>query len=108
MPDVFKFSDQYGDRMEIDMIEPHRLPDQLALINDYIIGVIINDGIYPLWSRGRKQVIVHILTATNVVMTSELHARYDRYFTPFNRNPRLQALQHSNGRIPPNHQNEHI
>ena len=83
MPHVFKFTDETGGLVRIS--EGIRQPEELALIDDYIIGVVIDTGIYPLWSRMGNQVIVRILTAENVVMTPELHARYDRYFTPITR-----------------------
>ena len=82
IPGVFAYSDQYQHRVTIDMDELNRLPNQLAIVNNYIIGVSIHGGVYRLWNSRGDQVIVHILSGRNVLMTPELHARYDRYFTP--------------------------
>ena len=91
MPEVVWYSDNYGDRIRIIEGE-QQMPNELALIDDYIIGVVVNGGIYPLWSTDRVQVIVHILSATNVEMTPELHAQYDRYFSRFIRHPRYNEF----------------
>ena len=79
------------------MIELNRLPNQLALVDDYIIGISINGGVYPLWSRVGNHVIVHVLSGGNVVMTPELHARYDRYYTPFQVHPRWEEFRRQLG-----------
>ena len=92
IPQVYRFSNQYGEPITMRWVDRSRIPNELALINDYIIGVVIDGGVYPLWNQRRNQIIVRILTARNVLMTPELHAQYDRYFTPFVRNPRWPNL----------------
>ena len=102
MPKVAFWSDRFDDRYSVNHAQV--LPDQLALVDDYIIGVVLNGGIYPVWNRVGSQVIVHILSTRNVVMTPELHEQYDHYFTPFVRHPRWQ---YPNGRIPPDQLHRH-
>ena len=93
MPKVYRFSNPYGEPITIELIERSRIPNELALVDDeFIIGVVINGGVYPLWSRRGNQVIVRMHAGKNVVMTPELHAYYDHYFTPFIRHPSVQNL----------------
>ena len=80
MPKVYMYSDPYGHR--IIVTKEIEMPNELAFVGNYIIGVVINGGIYPLWSYKRHQVIVLIGNGKNVLMTSNMHAQYDRYFTP--------------------------
>ena len=75
------------------MVELNSLPNQLALVDDYIIGVSINGGVYPMWNRRGVRVIVHTLSRRNVFMTPELHAQYDRYYTPFQEHPAWAELR---------------
>ena len=53
---------------------------QLAFLDEFIIGVVINGGIYPMFNWMQNQVLVTTSTGENVVMTIVLHAQYDRYF----------------------------
>ena len=93
IPGVYKYADQYNDRIRIDMFELNRLPNQLALVDNYIIGVSINGGVYPMWNRRGDRVVVDTLSGGNVVMTPELHERYDRYYTPFQEHPRWEEFR---------------
>ena len=91
------YSNQYDDRIIIAaQIE---MPNELALINGFIIGVVIDGGIYPLWTRMRNQIIVRISNGRNLLMTPELHLQYDHYFTPFIRRP---SGDHFHGLLPRN------
>ena len=83
---MFWFSDQHGDKFQIHTIQA---PRHFAVIDNFIIGVVIGGGLYPIWTRVGNQVLVRPYSGRNVIMTPELHEMYDHYFTPFI--PRLRG-----------------
>ena len=86
------FTDQYGTRIRIT--EKTEVPNQLAFVDEFIIGVAINGGVYPLLTRLRNQIIVRIRDGRNFLMTPELHALYDHFFTPYLRHPFFERFHH--------------
>ena len=84
LPSVYRYSNQYDVRLLLHAVGA---PHEYALLENYIIGVVVNGGIYPMWSRRRHQVIVKYNNGRNVIMTPELHALFDRHFTPFIQRP---------------------
>ena len=77
---MYRYSNQYDDRL---LLHAAGAPHEYALLENYIIGVVINGGTYPLWSRKGHQVIVKYFNGKNVVMTRQLHELFDHHFTPF-------------------------
>ena len=78
LPYVHYYSNQYGDIIRVT--ELSELPDRLALVDNFIIGVVINDSIYPIYNSRRQQVLARSHTGRHVLMTQELRQRYGHYF----------------------------
>ena len=79
MPDVRFFIDPLGYLTPINRGQG-LLIRELAFLDDFIIGVVINGGIYPIFNWMRNQVLVRISNGKNVRMTISLRAQYGQYF----------------------------
>ena len=79
MPKVRFYVDPFGYLHPINGGQA-QLIHELAFLDDFTIGVVINGGIYPVLNKMQKQVLVRTSTGENVPMTIVLHAQYDRYF----------------------------
>ena len=54
LPFVGFYSDPYG---RLIRVTERALPNRLAQVDDMIIGVVINGGIYPIYNRCGEQIL---------------------------------------------------
>ena len=76
LTNVTYYGDEYGELLPLIAGSFHIV----AADNQFIIGLYINESVYPLYNRDRQQVVVTIIGDHTIVMTEELHEDYDHYF----------------------------
>lgn len=67
----------------------HRIPliagsfQTVATDGVFIAGIYIDHNIHPIFDGAGRQILITLHGRQNVVMTPQLHKRYDRYFVRF-------------------------
>ena len=77
MPHVYFYTNKYGIRTRVSI----GMPNVLASVGDFIIGVVIDGGIYPVWNRNREWVLVRLRSGLHVRMTPSLLQQYRQFYT---------------------------
>ena len=85
MPYVRFYTNEYGNRIKVHA----GMPNQLASLGGFILGVVINGRIYPVWNYKKEQVLVRLNNGQHVRMSEEWLERYQRYYVHPLRQPEL-------------------